>query len=163
MASNVKPDQREPEGENLLTIKTEIEALQAKDTSLDDDVADLDGARYVTLCHTGLDIVAASAAQARFVAPIGGTVDRIYSVTNSALAGGDATLTANINGTAITTGVVTITQAASAVGDVDSTTPTAANTVAAGQRISVVCGGANTEVGSTANVFVRIKLATALT
>jgi hypothetical protein len=49
----------------------------------------------------------------------------------------DITITASIGGVGVTNGVVTIATAGSAAGDVDSATPTAANTVTAGQAIKL--------------------------
>lgn len=80
----------------------------------------------------------------RVVAPIAGTIVAIRSVISGALATGDATLTAAIGGTAVTGGVITITQAGSAAGDVDAALPSAANTVAVGDVIGLTVGGTNT-------------------
>lgn len=92
------------------------------------------------------------------VSPYAGTIVKIWSVLNSeALATGNATLTASIGGVAVTNGAITITQAGSAVGDVDSATPTAANTVTAGQAIAVTLGGSNSAEGAYANVSIVIR------
>lgn len=92
------------------------------------------------------------------VSPYAGTIVKIWSVLNSeALATGNATLTASIAGVAVTNGAITITQAASAVGDVDSATPTALNIVTAGQAIAVTLGGSNSAEGAYANVSIVIR------
>jgi hypothetical protein len=76
------------------------------------------------------------------VSPHAGTISKIYTVTDAAVATADITVTAAIGATPVTNGVVTIATAASAAGDVDSATPTAANTVTAGQAINfTVTGG----------------------
>jgi len=80
----------------------------------------------------------------RWVAPIAGVLVDIRSVLNGALTVGDATITAAINGTPVTGGALTITQAGSAAGDVDAATPSAANTFAAGDVITFTVGGTNT-------------------
>lgn len=98
---------------------------------------------------------AADAAVVRFVAPVAGVITKIQSVMNAALAAGNATLTAAINGTAITTGVLTLTEAGSAAGDVDTCTPTAANTVAVGDVVTITGGGASTAT-ATANLSLLI-------
>ena len=86
----------------------------------------------------------AGAFRALAVAPVAGTISKIYSVLiGSALATGDATLTCKINGTSITTGVITVTQAGSAIGDKDSCTPSGLNTVAAGDVLEALVGGTN--------------------
>ncbi|MDI1227359.1 MAG: hypothetical protein PSY14_06730 [bacterium] len=97
----------------------------------------------------------ADAAVIRFVAPFAGTIAKIRTVLNAALATGDATFTAAINGVAVTNGVVTATQAASAAGDRDEATPTAAKTFVAGDLITITVGGAST---ATATAGVQIDL-----
>lgn len=76
------------------------------------------------------------------VSPHAGTISKIWTVTNGAVATADITITAAIGATPVTNGVVTIATAASAAGDIDSATPTAANTVTAGQAVNfTVTGG----------------------
>ena len=91
----------------------------------------------------------------RAVAPVAGTITKIRSIIEGALTTGDATLTGKIGTTAITDGVITITQSGSAAGDVDSATPSAANTVAAGDDINVTVGGTN-DAAVRARVLVEI-------
>lgn len=87
----------------------------------------------------------------RIVAPVAGTIVAIRSVLAGALATGDATVTASIGGVAVTGGVLTITQAGSAAGDVDAALPTAANAVSVGDVIALTVGGANSaNVGASA-------------
>ncbi len=75
------------------------------------------------------------------VSPIAGDIVKIYSVIDNAITGGNCGLSFEIAGTPVTNGGITITQAASAAGDIDSATPTAANTVTAGQAIEVISDG----------------------
>jgi hypothetical protein len=77
------------------------------------------------------------------VAPVAGTIEKLWSVIQGALATGNAVLTASINGTPITGGVVTNVQAGSAAGDIASATPTALHIVAAGDKIAIVVSGTN--------------------
>ncbi|HVI04117.1 MAG TPA: hypothetical protein VM869_35745 [Enhygromyxa sp.] len=72
------------------------------------------------------------------------TIEGIGSVITGALADGDATITATINGVAVTNGVVTIAESGSAAGTVDSATPTAANVIANGAKLELTIGGPNT-------------------
>ncbi len=71
---------------------------------------------------------------------------------NAALATADATIQAKKNGSNIgstTTGLATITQAASAAGDVDSATPLTTNVLmAAGDVLSFTVGGGSTATGT---------------
>jgi len=111
------------------------------------------GANRLALTCSAADLRASSAAVYRIVAPRGGTISKIWTVLDDALATGNATITASINGTPVTSGVVTITEAGSAAGDVDSATPSAANTVVAGDVIELTVGGTN-----TANVSAMMSL-----
>lgn len=85
-----------------------------------------------------------------------GRVVKIWSVIEGVLTTADATLTAKINGVAITTGVLTITQAGSAAGDIDTAVPTAANIVAVGDELSATVGGGNA-TATVANVLFEIE------
>lgn len=94
-----------------------------------------------------------SGARYGFVAPKGLTITKIKSVLlGAALATGNATLQGKINGTNITNGLVTITQAGSAIGDVDTATPTAANVATEDQLVEVTVGGTNSEATARASV-----------
>jgi len=98
---------------------------------------------------------AADADVKRALSGVGGRITRFWSISNAALAAGDATLQLKINGVNVTTGLITITQAGSAAGDVDAVNPTAANRVAADDVISVTGGGASTAT-ATAECFVEV-------
>lgn len=107
--------------------------------------ADITSDAGASLLDTHLNIhIADGSAEAThwMVSPVAGTISKIYTVTDGAVATADITVTAKLGATAITGGVVTIATAASAAGDVDVATPTALNTVAAGGAINfVVTGG----------------------
>lgn len=85
-----------------------------------------------------------TAASSYLLSPYAGTIEKIYSIIDGALGTADATLSFEIAGTPITSGDITITQASSAAGDVDSSTPSAANTVSAGQAIELITDGLST-------------------
>ena len=110
-----------------------------------------------SVSFSATNIRAASAGVFGVASPYAGTIVKVYTFLNNALATGDAVLTTNINGVGVTNGVVTITQAGSAVGDVDVATPTALNTVAVGDSISVAVSGANDANPSSALVTVVIR------
>lgn len=74
---------------------------------------------------------------------IAAKIVKIDSVIHGALTTGDAVLTGAIGATPITDGAITITQSGSAVGDVDTATPSAANVVAAGDVLNLTKSGAN--------------------
>lgn len=103
------------------------------------------------------DLVAADAVRYFITAPCAGDISKISSILGGhVLAVGDATLTGKIGGVAITTGVVTIAEAGSAIGIQDSCAPTANKTVAAGNVIELLVGGANTDTAAFADVLVEI-------
>jgi hypothetical protein len=113
------------------------------------------GANQITMEIDVTDLVGTNAQVKRVVAPCALTVTKIYSVLEGhALATGNASLTVAIAGTPVTDGAVTITQSGSAIGDVDSATPSAANTATAGQVISVTVGGTNDDTDATAKVVI---------
>lgn len=73
-----------------------------------------------------------------------GDVIEIRAALNGAIATADATLTPKINGTAMTNGAIVMAQASSAAGDVGTSYPTAARTVAPGGTIEIETDGAST-------------------
>lgn len=91
------------------------------------------------------------------VCPVAGTVEKVWSVLHAAISNADATLTTKINGTNITDGSLTITQGSSAAGDVDVATPSAANTITAGDYLEVESdGGSTNAVRMTITFLVRV-------
>jgi hypothetical protein len=101
------------------------------------------GANKMLLEIRDIDLVGANAEVKRVVSPIAGTIEKIYSVIDGALTTGNATLTAKIGAVAVTDGAITVTQAASAAGDVDVATPSAANVLEVGDVLSITVGGTN--------------------
>ena len=102
----------------------------------------------VILSFPNISTKASDAAVIRQVAPFAGTIEKISSVLNDALATGDATLTAKIGATGVTDGVITIAESSSAAGDIDSVDPSALNIIAEDDMISVTGGGASTGTGT---------------
>lgn len=103
-----------------------------------DTIVDAANKYYLTL-----DVADLSAEATYYVVvPYAGTISKIESVIDGAVATADVTATCKIGATGITNGVVTIATADSAAGDVDSATPTALNTITAGAALNcVVTGG----------------------
>jgi hypothetical protein len=101
------------------------------------------GANKMLLEIRDIDLVGANTEVKRVVSPIAGTIEKIYSVIDGALTTGNATLTAKIGAVAVTDGAITVTQAASAAGDVDVVTPSAANVLDVGDVLSITVGGTN--------------------
>jgi biotin carboxyl carrier protein len=97
---------------------------------------------WITAFIEDIDADGSSSADGRMniVSPVAGTVTLIYTVINSAVPNATV-ITPSIDGTPITGGAVTI-GALSVQGDVDSATPSAANTVAVGDTVKVSSDGA---------------------
>ena len=91
----------------------------------------------------------------RIISPVAGEMRKISSVIDGVLTTGDATITVAINGVAVTGGVITVTQAGSAAGDVDEAEPSALNKVAVGDVISFTVGGTNA-TATPASMLVEI-------
>lgn len=96
-----------------------------------------------------------TAGQIYVVSPVAGNITKIYSVINGAIADADAVLTPKIAGTAITDGAITVAFDGSAAGDVDSSTPTALNTITAGSAIEIETNGVSS---NTVEVVLTIEI-----
>ena len=108
---------------------------------------------YFITCE--LDDVS-TASTAYCAAPSAGKIVKIQTVIHGAITTADATVTAEIGGTAITGCSITVTQSGSAAGDVDSCTPSAANDLAEDDAIGIVTdGGSSTATRLTATIVVR--------
>lgn len=98
-----------------------------------------------------------------FTVPIAGTIEAVYSVLNGAITTDDAVLTLAHNGSGsfvnVTGGAITIATSGSAAGDQDSATPSALNTVAAGDIIRITDDGAAGGT-STAGITVVVDVST---
>lgn len=77
-------------------------------------------------------------------APFAGTITKIYTALQGAIAGADSIISTTINGVAVTGGNITVAFTGSAAGDIDSSTPSAANTFTEGQVIRVITDGGST-------------------
>lgn len=110
------------------------------------------GANKFSLAEAKISSKAADAEVFRFVIPRACTIVKAYTVLNAALATADATVQLQLNGSNIgstTTGLITITNAASAAGDVDSCTPLTTNILfAAGDVVTAVVAGGSTATGT---------------
>lgn len=113
-------------------------------------------APYTYTLNVRLDDIS-TAGSAYVAVPVQGTIAKIYTVIDGAIATADASLTFDINGTPITGSGITVAFTGSAAGDVDSSTPSAANTPTAGQYITVTTDGASTNAVSC-NVTLEIDV-----
>lgn len=108
---------------------------------------------YLTLDITNIS----SAAVVYLPSPVAGTISKITTIINGAIATANAILTGRIGSTAITGGAVTIPFSSSAAGQVNSATPTALNTVAVGNNINFTANNASTNT-VRATIVVEITL-----
>ena len=96
-----------------------------------------------------------STASSTFVAiPDGGKVIKIFSALQAVIATANGAITFEIGGTAITGGAISVAYSGSAVGDVDTAEPTAANEVAEGGTIEIITDGASTNAAVLYITFV---------
>ena len=98
-----------------------------------------------------------STASSTFVAvPDGGKIIKIITALQGAISGGNAAISFEIGGTAVTGGAITVAHSGSAAGTVDSAEPTAANSVEEGDVIEIITDGASTNtVAATFTVIIR--------
>jgi len=85
-----------------------------------------------------------SASSTWLPSPCTGTISKIQTILHGAIAGSDATITCELNGSLVTSSSITVAQSGSAAGDIDSSTPSGANTLAVGTKIEVITSGAST-------------------
>jgi hypothetical protein len=86
-----------------------------------------------------------STASSTFVAvPDGGRVIKIITALQGAISGSDAAITFEIGGTAMTNSAITVAHSGSAAGDVDTSEPTAANSVSEDGTIEMITDGGST-------------------
>ena len=96
-----------------------------------------------------------STASSTFVPiPDGGRVIKILTALQAVIATANGGITFEIGGTAITGGGITVAYSGSAVGDVDTAEPTAANEVAEGGTIEMITDGASTNAAVLYVTFV---------
>ena len=91
------------------------------------------------------EIADISTASSTFVpVPDSGKIIKIISSLQGAISGGNAGISFEIGGTAVTGGGITVAHSGSAAGDVDTAEPTAANDVQEDGTIEMITDGAST-------------------
>ena len=91
------------------------------------------------------EIADISTASSTFVpVPDSGKIIKIITSLQGAISGGNAGISFEIGGTAVTGGGITVAHSGSAAGDIDTAEPTAANDIQEGQAIEML-----TDAGST--------------
>mgnify|MGYP006971721122 CR=1 FL=1 len=116
------------------------------------------GSQSLKKVYIAVDMTDISTASTVYLpSPVAGTITGIKTIINGAIGTADAIITGKIAAVAITDGAVTIATASSAAGDVDSATPSAANTVVVGSNINFTTNGASTNT-VRATIVVEITL-----
>jgi len=126
---------------------TDVKELAINGTTVAAGAAELD---QFMLTGTILDV--STGASSWVVSPCAATVEKIYLVAEGATTG-TAAITFEIGGTAITDSAISIVASGSGAGVVDVSTPTALNTVTAGQGVEIITDG-----GSTNTVIAVVTL-----
>jgi len=111
---------------------------------------------YVILTASIVDVSTAGTVYIAIPDNCAGDVMQVSTALTGPISGADADITPKINGTAMTNGLITIAQSGSAAGDVDTSRPTGARTVAEGDAIEIETDGASTGT-STVTVTIAIK------
>lgn len=131
----------EPKGASTAASGSVYVSNGAGSGSWQNIIADVNNANYVTL---NLEIPDVSTAGSYFVAnPILGDIYKIHVVLDNAITGADSTVSAKINGVAVSGSSVTVAYSSSAAGSVFSSTPSGNKTVSAGGSIEILTDGAS--------------------
>lgn len=91
-----------------------------------------------------------TASSAWVAAPEAGTMTKLKTIISAAITAADSNVTYEINGVAVTGIAITVANAGSAAGDVDTDTATGANTVAENDKMELITDGAS----STTSILV---------
>lgn len=104
-------------------------------------IADVNNANYMTL---NLEIPDVSTAGSFYVVnPILGKIYKLYLCLDNSITGADTTVSAKINGIAVSGSSMTVAYTGSAAGSVFTSTPSGDNTVSAGNCIEILTDGAS--------------------
>lgn len=115
-------------------------------------ISGVNNANLITLVYRFTDVSTPSSQW--IVCPIAGIITKIYSVLHAAITIADTVFSFEIAGTPVTGGGLTIAYLASAAGDVDSSTPSAARALTIGQAIEIISDGGSTTVADATFTFV---------
>mgnify|MGYP005690453423 FL=1 len=101
------------------------------------------------------EIADISTASSTFVpVPDSGKIIKIITSLQGAISGGNAGISFEIGGTAVTGGGITVAHSGSAAGDIDTAEPTAANDIQEGQAIEMLTDGGSTGTNKLNVTFV---------
>lgn len=110
---------------------------------------------YVAITRTITDVSAPG--DVYIIAPIGGTISKLFAVLDAAITVADANITFAINGVSIDSSALVISQSGSAPGSEFDNSPTGHNTVVAGNVIKITTDGASsTTAALTVTVLINV-------
>lgn len=109
--------------------------------------------RYVTVFVTDIGTAGGANGSAFFVPGFRGKIKNAYAVISATTATADSVLTISIGTAAVTGGTITVALSGTAVGNIYSCTPTAANTFQATDYIKIVSDGGSSSVQPTMITF----------
>ncbi|MCK5606461.1 hypothetical protein KAR91_31455 [Candidatus Pacearchaeota archaeon] len=143
-------DEDDMTSDKILAVATQQSTKAYVDTAVD--------AQKIYLRGEIADI--STGASSWVTSPVAGDITAITTVIDGAITIGDAAISFEIATVAVTDGGITIANAGSAAGDIDTSAPTAARTVTAGQAIEIITDGGSTDA-SLAVVTIEITPAAA--
>lgn len=155
--ANVDPSNiHEPKGANSASVNTTYISDGAGSGSWSlVPAASITGVNNINIKALNVTFDNISTAGSRWlVCPLAGDITKIYTVIDASISGADCGISFEIGGVAVTNGNITIAQSGSAAGDVDSSTPTAANTLTAGQAIEIISDGASSNTCNAHLTFI---------
>lgn len=112
--------------------------------SLNDRFTELELTDAAKIYLTGEIANISSGASSWVLSPVAGKITNVWTVIDGAITDVNAAITFELGGAAITGAGITIAHSGSGAGVVDSSTPTALNTVAAGGAIEIITDGGST-------------------
>ena len=128
----------------------EVSSVIVNAVTVDSTVDVTDGLSLITGRQAGAKVLVqgvipdvSTAATIFLMSPVAGVVSLISTKLGAAISGADSVLAAKVNA-GTTMGAITVAHSGSAVGDLDSLTPSAQNTVAVGDYIRIDTDGAST-------------------
>lgn len=116
------------------------------------------GGQSLKKIYLSVDMTDVSAPSTSYIpSPVAGIISKVSVILGAAITGANSTITTKIGSTSVTGGAITVAYSGSAAGSVFSATPTAANTVVAGDNINFTTDGASSTT-SRGTIVVEITL-----
>tara|TARA_R110002051_G_scaffold66537_1_gene120555 strand:+ start:1888 stop:2352 length:465 start_codon:yes stop_codon:yes gene_type:complete len=85
--------------------------------------------------------------------PCTGIITKVQTILHTVIASGNAAITVELNGTGVTGGAITIAHSGSAVGDIDTASPSDNRTLAVGTKVELISNGGSTNAARVTAVL----------